>query len=153
MRKLAFVLAVAACFLLESRLAPLGIRLNLTFLPVYYAGLRYGPSRGLLIGAAVGMASDSLSGGILGPGMLSKGMVGYLASLMTGGLFRWTPVLGLLGVAVLTAADGAVSYASLAIFSQAPAPIGEAAVAIAARGAINSIAGLYIRPAHEVGEP
>ncbi|GAB4390541.1 MAG: hypothetical protein Kow0025_23270 [Thermodesulfovibrionales bacterium] len=152
MRKLAFALAVVVCFVVETRLAPAGLRLNLTLLPVYWAGLRHGPARGLLTGALVGAALDSISGGILGPSMLGKGLAGYLASLMTGGLFRWTPVLGLLGLAVLTVADGAVSYASLAAFAQAPAPAGEAALAIAAQGVMNSIAGLYIRPDHEAGE-
>lgn len=150
MRKLWFALAVVVCFVVEARLAPAGIRLNLTILPVYYAGLRHGPSRGLLTGALVGMAVDGVSGGMLGPNMLSKGLAGYLASLMTSGLFRWTPVLGLLGVAVLTAADGAVSYVSLSVFSQAPAPLSVAAAAIATQGAINSIAGIYIRPSREI---
>jgi rod shape-determining protein MreD len=96
-------LALVAVLVLESKVRIVGIKLNLLVLFAYFAGLRHGPAKGLLYGAALGIVADSLAGGMLGPRMFSLGAVGYMASFLTGRLFTWTPMLGFFAVAVLTA--------------------------------------------------
>lgn len=150
MSKVGFALLVAVFFVLEAKLSVLGIRPNLTVLLVYYVGLRHGPVKGLLFGVLIGILADSISGNILGPNMLGKGMVGYLSSFMTGGLFNWTPLFGVIGVMVLTLGDGILAFSSLAAFSHMPTTLSNAAVILSVQAAINAVAGLYIRPRDEL---
>jgi rod shape-determining protein MreD len=149
MRKLLLIALVALAFVLESRLSLMGVRPNLTVLFAYAIGLRYGSSKGLLTGTALGMVADSLSGGIMGPGLLGKATAGYLAGFLRGGMFIWTPLLGFMGVLALTIADGAISYTSTAIFAEPPTDISNALIIILLQGMINSAAGLVLRPGHE----
>jgi len=144
-----FALVTALCFLLETKLQALGIRPNLTVLPVYYAGLRYGPARGLLIGALIGAISDSISGHLLGPNLLSKGASALLASTATGGFLRWTPLLGAIGLFVITWADGIISFATLSAFAGPPAGIDTAAKTMLAQAAVNGVVGVFLKPSDE----
>jgi rod shape-determining protein MreD len=150
MRRAFFVLLVVLCFVLESRVSLAGVSPALTLLPVYYVGLKQGSTRGLLFGALIGAIGDSLSGNILGPNMLGKGTAGFLASFMRGGLFRWTPLLGVIGVAVLTVFDGVVAFGATAAFAGTPAPLSDAAFRVLGQAAINAVAGIYIRPEDEI---
>lgn len=145
MRKLIFILLVILCFVVESRFLVFGKRLNFTVLIAYYMGLRYGPARGLAWGAVIGLLADSLSGGMLGPGMLGKGTVGYMASFLTRRVFTWTPLLGFIAVPLLTMADGLISYASTIVFSYEPAFAG-VFYTLLVQGVVNSPAGLFMRP-------
>jgi rod shape-determining protein MreD len=52
--------------------------IDLVLVVVVYAALQFGPTTGLLTGAAAGMAQDALSGGIIGVGGLAKTIVGFL---------------------------------------------------------------------------
>lgn len=149
MRIPGFILLIILCFVIEAKVRLLGIGPAPTVLLVYYVGLRKGPVKGLLFGALLGMAADSFSGNILGPNLLSKGAVGFLSAFMTGGLFRWTPFLGLLGVSALTVVDGALSFTALALFAGTPTTISYAAAVMLGQAALNAVAGAFLRPAHE----
>jgi|Deesub1362A_J573_1020465.scaffolds.fasta_scaffold00268_6 rod shape-determining protein MreD len=149
MKKFIFILLVILAFVLETRLSVLGIRPNLTVLLVYYIGLRYGSTNGIVFGSVLGMIADSLSGNILGPNMLSKGTVGLLSSSITSGFFRWTPVFGLIGVFVLTVIDGVLAFTSTAIFAQAPISFGNAILITLGQAVLNSVAGPFLKPQHE----
>lgn len=144
-----FVLLTALCFVLETKLQALGIRPNLTVLPVYYVGLRHGPSRGVLFGALIGAIADSLSGHLLGPNLLSKGTAALLASMVTGGFLHWTPILGALGLFAITWADGIISLAALSFFAQAHASAAVAAKAMLAQATINGAVGVFLKPTDE----
>ena len=136
--------------MVESKVRVLGmIKLDLTMIFVYYIGLRYGPARGLMFGASLGIVADGLAGGILGPNLLGKATAGYLSSFLKGGMFMWTPLLGFFALMVLTILDGAVSFFSLNIFAQPPTEMSNAMVIMIWQGAINSVAGLFIKPGHE----
>jgi rod shape-determining protein MreD len=149
-KKLIFILLVALAFVIESKVRVLGIiRLNLTVVFVYYIGLRYGPTRGLFFGASLGIVADSLAGGIMGPNLLGKAAAGYLAAFLKGGMFIWTPLLGFIGLLALTFLDGAVSFFSTQIFLDPPTAMSNALIMMFWQGAINSIAGLFIKPRHE----
>jgi rod shape-determining protein MreD len=149
LEKPVFVALTALCFVLESRLELFGISPALTVLPVYYVGLRYGPLKGCLAGALIGAIADSLAGHLLGPEMLAMGTVGILASVLTGGFLRWTPLLGVIGLFVITWAGGVISYASLSAFAEAPTSLSNAATALLVQGTINAVAGVFIRSADD----
>ncbi len=146
LRRPFFVLMTIACFVLESNLEVLGMRPNLTVIPVYYVGLRHGPLRGVLFGALVGAIVDGLSGNILGPSLLSKGAAALIASAATGGFLNWTPVLGIIWMFVVTCADGALSYTAMTVFAEAPTTFSNATLLSISQGLVNSIAGFYARP-------
>jgi rod shape-determining protein MreD len=149
MRKAVFIALIALAFVLESKVRLLGIRPNLAVLFVYYVGLKHGSSRGALFGALLGAVEDSLAGGMLGPGLLGKATVGYLSPHITGGLFFWSPPLGLIWLALLTMADGVISFACLSVFSHQPASVAQAILAVLLQGILICPAGLLIRPGHE----
>ncbi len=142
-------LLTAACFVLETRLEAFGIRPNLTVLPVYFMGLRYGPAKGVFFGALVGSIADSLSGHLLGPNLLSKGTAGLLASALTGGFLRWNPILGAIGLFVITWADGLISLGALSVFAKESAGMADAAQAMLAQATINAAFGALLKPVDE----
>jgi cell shape-determining protein MreD len=149
MRRTWIAILLLAAFVAESRLSPLGTALNLTVLFAYWAGLRYGPVHGTLAGAAIGAISDSVSGGMLGPFMLSKAAAGYLASYLRGGLFLWSPVMGIIAVVAITAIDGFIAYTCFSVFGQAEAGVWAASKTIFLQAALNFWAGLLLRPGDE----
>jgi rod shape-determining protein MreD len=148
---LAVLLVVVAivALSLESRLTVFGVRPNVTALLAYYSGLKKGPLKGILFGAFLGMAEDGLSGSVLGPNLLASGAVGFLASYAAEGFLSWTPFLGLLSVFFLTALDGALAFASLAVFTGPPAPLVTAALITLGQAALNSFFGPFVRPCAE----
>jgi rod shape-determining protein MreD len=144
-----WALTITGVLVLESKVRLVGIKLNLLVLFAYFAGLRYGPARGLLSGAALGVIADSITGGMLGPRMFSLGTVGYLASFLTGRLFTWTPMLGFFAVAILCWIDGLLAYGSLVVFGSAPTTMGHALTVVFWQGAMNAFLGPCIRPGDE----
>jgi rod shape-determining protein MreD len=143
------VLLTALCFVLESRIQVLGIRPDLTVLPVCYVGLRQGPLKGALFGALIGAIADSLSGHLLGPNMLSKGTAGILASVVTGGFLRWSPPLGVLSLFVITWADGILSLAALSFFAKTYGGTSDAAREMLGQATVNGVIGAFLRPGDE----
>lgn len=150
MIKVLFILVIFLSFLLESRISIFGAQPNLTAAVVYYFGLKNGATKGLLFGAMIGIIGDGISGGILGPGMLGKGFVGFFSSFMSGGsFFRWTPLLGMIGIFFLTAFDGIIVFFSRAIFEHMPTSI-TSAISIALISAeLNSFFGVFLKPKNE----
>jgi rod shape-determining protein MreD len=142
-------IAVFLCFFLQGRVSVLGITPDLTVLLVYYAGIRYGETKGLLAGAVIGALEDALSSSIIGPNLLSKGLIGFSASFfVTGGFLRWTPFLGLLAVALFTVADNAMVFATQSIFATMPAAPFSVLFVSVMQSILNAIAGIFIRPKH-----
>jgi rod shape-determining protein MreD len=144
-----FIVLTVLCFVLETKLELFGIRPSLIVLPAYYVGLRYGPLKGCLVGALIGAIADSLAGHLLGPNMLALGTVGLLASVLTGGFLRWTPLLGVVGLFVITWANGIISFAALSAFAESPTGLSQAALTLLVQGTINAIAGVFIRPSDD----
>ena len=97
MRKIILLLIIFSAFLLESRISIFGAQPDLAAAIAYYFGLKNGETKGLLFGSFMGLIGDSLSGGILGPNILGKGMVGFfqllchppLAEAFSGGRRFW----------------------------------------------------------------
>lgn len=140
---------VTGIFLAQSLVSASLLTVNLTLLLVYYFGLKKGELAGVSVGISVGLLEDTLSGQLIGPGMLGKGLVGILSSYITDGFFIWTPLLGMLAVFVLTIVDEAVIYTSLTIFFEAPAPLKDFVGIALVKALINAPFGWMIRPENE----
>lgn len=58
-------------------------------------------TKSTIFGAMIGFIEDAITGTIIGPSFLGKGLIGFLSVLIfTDVFFRWTPVLG--GIVILT---------------------------------------------------
>ncbi len=149
MKYILWPIAVFLSFFLQGRVSLLGISPDLTVLLVYYAGIRYGETKGLLAGVLIGALEDSLSSSVIGPNLLSKGLIGFSSSFfVSGGVLRWTPVLGLLAVSLLTVADNATVFLARSIFDKMPAAPSAALFVTIMQSVLNAAAGIFIRPRH-----
>jgi rod shape-determining protein MreD len=137
---------IVAAFVIQSRLSVFGLAPNLTALLAYYFGIKGGAVKGMALGSMIGVIEDSVGGSILGPNLLGKGMVGFLASFSSGSLLRWTPLLGAVALFALTVMDGAVVFLARSIFGAPPGSVSAAIPALLAQGFINLVPGIFIRP-------
>lgn len=150
MRYVYWSLALFLALIIQSRLSLLGVSPNITILLAYFAGIRYGTSKGLFIGALIGAVEDSVSSLFLGPHMLSKGIVGYAASFMiSGGFFRWTPILGMILLSMLTLTDNAVGFISRTVFDRMPDALSSMFFMSVMQSLLNAPAGIFLRPSDE----
>ncbi|MFZ6017903.1 MAG: hypothetical protein ACOYU0_09990 [Nitrospirota bacterium] len=133
-------------FIIQERVSLFDIPPNFTSVLAYYAGIRNGETKGMFLGSLIGIIEDSLSATFLGPSLLSKGLVGYFSSFMSGSFFRWTPLLGAIGISVLTLIDSTVVFLSRSIFDKMPTNIGAAAFIVAIQSLINAPLGIFLRP-------
>jgi rod shape-determining protein MreD len=133
-------------FLLQSIITIGDLKLNITVLLVYYFGFKGGESRGAAVGLPVGFVEDILSGTLIGPGMLGKGLVGVLSTFVSSGILIWTPLLGVVSVFILTFIDEAAVYASLSIFTEPPSSLQEFISVALLKSLSVSAAGAFIRP-------
>jgi rod shape-determining protein MreD len=133
-------------FFIKERISLFDVTPNFTAVLVYYAGMRKGERGGMFFGSLIGSVEDSLSGAFLGPNLLSKGIMGYFSSFMSGSFFRWTPLLGAIGITVLTIVDNALVFASRSFFDRMPASIKAAVFITVIQSVINAPLGLFLRP-------
>ena len=59
-----------------------GTRVNFVLIAVVYVALAFGAMTGLLAGMVGGLAQDSLAGGIIGIGGISKTLIGFLVGVL-----------------------------------------------------------------------
>lgn len=137
---------VVAALVIKSQISLFGVTPNMTAVAAYYLGIKSGASRGLVFGSIIGIIEDSLGGNMLGPNLLGKGMVGFLASFSAGNLFRWTPLLGMITIFVLTVMDGAVGFISRNIFGTSPGPLSTGMLTLLVQGLLNLGIGIFIKP-------
>lgn len=133
-------------FFIKGRISLFGVTPNFTSVLVYYAGMRKGKLGGILLGSLIGSVEDSLSGVLLGPNLLSKGIVGYFSSFLSGSFFRWTPLLGAIGISVLTLVDNVLVLVSRSFFDKMPVSMEAAIFIIAIQSLINVPLGIFLKP-------
>ena len=147
MRTLSLAAAVFLAFFLQGRISVLGISPDLTALLAFYAGIRYGETRGLLAGVIIGALEDTISSSIIGPNLLGKGIVGFSSAFfVSGGFFRWTPILGIIAAALLTSLDNGVVFLLRGIFDRMPASPATALFIATMQSILNAPAGILVRP-------
>jgi len=145
-RILLVLIAVTLLFMVQILFTSRGSPLNLLILPVYVAGLRSGYQSGFWTGILIGFMEDALTGGILVPSILSKGVAGVAASSMFGRVFIWRPFTGAVAVAVLTVLDESIRFLMLAFFFSLPATPGELLLYSIISSLILMPAGYVVRP-------
>jgi rod shape-determining protein MreD len=141
-----WIVIILFTFFIEERISIFHVAPNFTALLVYYVGIRKGGTEGLFLGSIIGTIQDSLSSALLGPNLLSKGIVGYFSSFMSGSFFRWTPLLGAIGIGVLTIVDDTIVFVTRSFFDRMPTGIKAAAFKIIIQSLINVPIGLFLRP-------
>ena len=95
----------------------------------------------------------SLTGILLGPNLLSKGLIGYFASFMYNRFFLWTPVLGIMSIFVFTLADGLIGYITRSIFAKSPVDLSTALLVTSLQAMLNAPLGLFIKPKNGRQDP
>ena len=132
-------------FGIQGSISLFDITPNFTVILASYAGIREKELKGLFFGSLIGIVEDSLSGTFLGPNLLSKGLVGYLAAFLYSKFFVWNPVLGMLTVSLLTMTDSFIVYTARSIFDTMPSGIAAAAFIIAMQSLYNAPLGIFLK--------
>lgn len=146
MKYLFWLVVVFFAFILQTSISILNVFPNLTVALVSYAGIRKGEVKGLFLGSLIGIAEDSLSGTLLGPHLLSKGLIGYLSGSLYRKYFMWTPLLGLITIIFITSIDSFAVFISRGFFDRFPVGFGNAAFTILIQSLINAPLGMLLKP-------
>jgi cell shape-determining protein MreD len=165
MAPIVWVFITAIILLIQPKLALFDCPLNLTLALVYVFGMRttaYHPAasgsddvtpeiRSTLFGAGIGLIEDAMIGSLMGPNLLSKGLVGLMSSIVYRDIFfQWESVLGGVVLTVLTLLDGIIVIAARQLFSNM-AIGGSAAVELIIIQAIMNIPlGLVLKPGQNI---
>lgn len=146
MKILSLAVVIILSLILQTRMSLFGISPSLMVVVAYYLGIKNSSTQGILAGSLVGLIEDSVVGGMIGPNILGKGMAGFFSSFISGGIFRWTPLLGMLAISALTMMDGLVVFLSRVLYETIPAPPSRVILSIVVQGLMNSALGIVIRP-------
>lgn len=131
MNVLKWILLAVLVFLLQTQCPFIREFSNLTVILVYYFGLKshqrnaghdYSGSKSefesVVFGVIIGGMEDVISGSIIGPGILSKGLLGLMTPIVfTDMIFKWTPLWGAIIVVIFTLFDGMVVVGSRMMFT------------------------------------
>ena len=86
MKTLVVVIALVGALALQTMLSGLhtggAIAVNLVLVAVVYLALAYGAVTGVLAGTLGGLAQDSLAGGIVGLGGMTKTLIGFVVGVL-----------------------------------------------------------------------
>ena len=142
-------LLVALAFLASYKLSIFGFRPDFIGFLVYWHGFKHGSAHGgrggTLFGAALGTVEDYLNMASIGPGMLSRGMIGFFASRVPEVYFGWSPLLGFSWAFLLTAAGGLAEFTGACIFGRAPDGLfGEGIRVLLLQGIANGLLGAFV---------
>jgi rod shape-determining protein MreD len=119
-------------------------RLNVVVVLVYYIGVRWDTRKAVLWAFIIGFLLDSIALKILGPNILSKGTVIFMAYFFQTGIFNLTPLLNAILCLAFTAVDNFIVYFSLTLFDARPADFIHAANITIYQSVINAVIGYFI---------
>lgn len=132
--------------LVQGSVSFIHIKLNLTVILACYIGMKRGEVPGMFFGALIGLIEDIISGVLLGPNILSKGLIGYLSSSLYRKLFIWTPLIGAINIFSLTFLDSSIVFILRSIFDKIPVDMGTALFIIMVQSLVNAPLGIFIKP-------
>ncbi|CDM65252.1 rod shape-determining protein MreD [Pyrinomonas methylaliphatogenes] len=119
--KIRAAIAIALVVAIQAALRvvwPPSVYLDLPLIVVVHYALKYDAVQAVVIGGAIGLAVDALSGGLLGAGGFSRTLIAYIIAALSTRVMLNTPLMRILVLAGATALD-AIVYALLhAIFNQ-----------------------------------
>jgi rod shape-determining protein MreD len=113
---LLFVVMLNQIYAPLSRL-PGGLEPDMALLVAVSGGLVYAPGGAAVLGFTAGLLQETLAGGLLGVGALSKGLTGLLWTRLWRQVISDAPLLQLPLLAGLTVFDGAVFFGASMLFS------------------------------------
>lgn len=149
MKYLLWAVITFVTFGMQGSISMFDITPNFTVILACFAGIREGEGKGLLFGSLIGIIEDSLSGHLLGPHLLSKGLTGYFSAFLYSKIFVWTPLLGILSAVVFTVADCFSVYTARSFFGIMPASFGTAAFVAAMQSLFNAPLGIFLKKKSE----
>lgn len=136
---------IALAFLADFKLSLFGFRPDFIGFLAYWYGFTHRGRGGTLFGASLGGVEDWLNMASIGPGMLSRGVIGFFASRLPGVYFGWSPLLGFSWAFMLTAVGGMVEFASACIFGKAPDGLfREGILVLLLQGLVNGLLGFFV---------
>ncbi|MFQ5898337.1 MAG: rod shape-determining protein MreD [Candidatus Methylomirabilia bacterium] len=97
-----------------------GVTPDIPLILTVLLGLRKGPEVGCLTGFGAGLLQDVTSGGVLGVQALTKSLVGFLVGLLGGRLWISNPLVQVVGLVLLSLAEGVARFALLQLFHFPP---------------------------------
>ncbi|MEO5360485.1 MAG: rod shape-determining protein MreD [Nitrospirota bacterium] len=133
-------LVVLAVVIDESRV----YRVNVMVVLVYYIGIRWDTRKAVLWAFIIGLLLDSIALKILGPNILSKGTLIFMAYFFQTGIFNLTSLLNAILCFAFTVADNFIVYYSLILFDTKPAEIAYAVNITLYQAAINAVIGYFV---------
>lgn len=162
-----WIIAAILALLLQPKLSLFEYPLNFSVAVVYAFGIKKAMQhssatgsanvsaeiRATIFGAAVGLIEDCMTGSMIGPNILSKGLTGFISSFVFRDIFfLWESSLGGIVLCLLTMADGIVVVGSRLLFSNTV--IGGRAVVelIIIQAIMNIPLGLLVKPGQKDAE-
>ncbi|MBF0554893.1 MAG: rod shape-determining protein MreD [Nitrospirae bacterium] len=121
-----------------------GYRVNIVVVLVYYIGIRWDTRKAILWAFLIGLLLDSIALKILGPNILSKGAIIFMAYFLQTGIFNLAPLLNAILCFSFTAIDNFIVYFSLTLFDTRPAEILHAANITLYQSIVNAVIGYFI---------
>ncbi|MDH4028541.1 MAG: rod shape-determining protein MreD [Nitrospirota bacterium] len=94
-----------------------GIKPDFILVLICVYSVKYGYAKGVAYGALNGLIIDTASGFILGPNIISKAVIGFIARSIRENIFNWNIVVNTVVVAVLTVLDIFIVYMCHKTFS------------------------------------
>ncbi len=160
MNALKWILLTVLVFLLQTQCSFIRDFSNLTVILVYCFGLKshkrnsdrgYPGSKseleGVAFGVIIGLMEDVLSGSIIGPGLLSKGLLGLMTPVVfTDMIFKWTPLWGAIVVVIFTLFDAMLVVCSRIMFTGVHVTGAILFQAMCVQSVMNMPFGILLRP-------
>ncbi len=161
---LKWLLIIFTVFLIQTQISLYGHPISFSIPLVYAFALKGLPSqssgskitsyrhhlieaKGTVFGAIIGFVEDILSGIIIGPGFLGKGVIGFLSAFAyTNVVLKWTPLLGAIIILVFTLLEGAIVIGIRMFFSGDIINLANAVKVVFVQAIINMPFGMFLRP-------
>lgn len=100
-----------------------------------------------VFGAFAGLIEDLVSGSLVGSGMLSKGLTGFVSAIIFSDvLFRWTPIFGAATMISFTLLDWLCMLGVRAFFASSPVAPGAMLQSVLLQAVMNAMIGMALRP-------
>src|SRR5208283_1246749 len=160
MNALKWIFLTVLVFLLQTQCSFFWDFSNLTVILVYYFGLKscqrnadrdFSGSKSefesVAFGVIIGLMEDVISGSIIGPGLLSKGLLGLMTPVVfTDMIFKWTPLWGAIIVVIFTLFDAMVMVSSRMMFTGVHVTAAILFQAMCVQSVLNIPFGILLRP-------